>query len=549
MNLPFASKVIARALVLPGLLCLTLPACQDDDGSEPKETQGGPEAPVAVPDQALGPGSNTAPREGEMTVTIPFSAQIDGKPIVCGQRYPGVSQSNSEIEFEEFAIYVHNVELRNAQGAWVALRMQDDGRWQSQSVALLDFLGHESAACAAQGTQDMHTFVSGYLPQGEYSGLRFVLGVPGELNHIDASQAVAPFNRQRMWWTWSRGYRYLKADIKAWTTGADGKVIEKERYFSHTGADKCALDPATQSYRCEDPRLVSIELEHNLATNGVLIDLKKYYARDRLDIGRGCMGTKSIPDKNDPKDSNADSCLGHYLSIGLDPSGEVATPTGQQDLFASVPWAGLKPVAPEHVPLSRADTPEGRSNIAYWPRKDYVRPPLLDGKPSQSEALKRDSHAFDDPRAFESCANCHQQYGPGDSQFSFAGTLFREDGSPYNEGFVEIVSSQGKGNRREPDPSKKLVNPVVHMRVPVDAYGQFYATQDLAVQWASQNNVAPMDFRNKSYQAFVVNRDGHRVQAMAVNTTGSCNHCHTGGFKLVVPNRLHSGPWTPEAGQ
>lgn len=531
-----------------GLALLSWPlafsACGDPE-PDPVKDPANPAHPPAQ-HEALGPGSNTAPYDHEMTVAIPFSAQIGNQPVSCGARYAGVGLAKSEVELEELALYVHKVELRNTQGQWVPLRLQDDGHWQSQGVALLDFLGHESAACSAQGTAETHTYLSGYIPKGEYNGLRYVLGVPGVLNHIDASTATSPFNRQRMWWTWARGYRYIKVDLKSWTTLPDQSIVHKPRYFSHSGADKCTMDPASQTYSCQDPRLVQVELDHRLGQDAVVVDLSAYLSRDDLSKGRGCMGARSVADVADPEGTQSDACLAHYLSMGLDPSGEIAVPTGAQDLFHSAPWTGTQPVPPPYVPLSQADTPEGRKDVTLWPRMDYVRPAKLDAESSVSAHLKTDSHPFDDPRAQQSCASCHQRFGPGKSMYAFGGTIFRQDGRPYDEGFIEIVSSTGKANRREPDPSKKLSNPKVHMRVPIDAHGQFYVTQDLANQYAQEQGVEPLNFAGQNYQAYTVNKDGHRIQAMAVSTTGSCNHCHTGGFKLVVPDRLLRGPWTPE---
>ena len=37
-------------------------------------------------------------------------------------------------------------------------------------------------------------------PAGEYTGLQFRVGVPPELNHLDAAVAPAPLNDPGLWW-------------------------------------------------------------------------------------------------------------------------------------------------------------------------------------------------------------------------------------------------------------------------------------------------------------------------------------------------------------
>lgn len=496
--------------------------------------------------QALSPGGNIAPLAGELTMTIPFAAGMPTGDLQCGVSYPGVGSSKSEVEFSEFSLYLHDVQLRNQDGQWVPLRMRDDGVWQREGVALLDFLGHGSAACVGGGTPEKNQSIVGFLPEGNYQAIRFTVGVPASHNHIQADMAVAPFNRQRMWWSWTSGFRYLKADVTARSRRGDGSLIEKPHYFSHLGASNCSQDPTTKAYRCLDPRLATIELAIDPARQGVMISPMALFAGDNMAIGRGCMGQHSLDDPdNDPKGEKSTACKGQYASLGLDTELPVASSSIAQTLFRTVDWAGRKVSVASMLPLAQVDTIQGRQNPAFWPRSDYKRPAILDGLSLSSIAASSFSHPPGDLRYASSCLRCHQAQGPGAGRFAFAGTVVRENGMPYNEGQVEIVLAQGKGDRRAKDPKMKLPNPTVHMRVPLDANGQFYATSGAVQRFAQQKGVGPLDYQNTSYQAFLLNRDGERVMAMAPKKSASCNQCHTGSFALKIPDRLLAGPWTP----
>ena len=70
---------------------------------------------------------------------------------------------------------------------------EQDGLWQYENVALLDF-EDKTGGCRDVGTVETNAQVVGTVPEGDYTGLTFDLGVPFELNHIDASTAPSPLN-------------------------------------------------------------------------------------------------------------------------------------------------------------------------------------------------------------------------------------------------------------------------------------------------------------------------------------------------------------------
>ena len=72
-------------------------------------------------------------------VELKFAAQINGQPFACGQRYEGVGSTRSTITPSDFRMYVSEVKLVRQDGSTVPLQLAQDGVWQQQSVALLDF--------------------------------------------------------------------------------------------------------------------------------------------------------------------------------------------------------------------------------------------------------------------------------------------------------------------------------------------------------------------------------------------------------------------------
>ncbi|MGI9627435.1 MAG: MbnP family protein, partial [Longimicrobiales bacterium] len=98
----FSAAFLAAALI----------ACGDDDPMDPP----GPEA-----------------------VAINFQAQVNGAAFACGTSYDNVGTSNTTITPVDFRFYVHDVRLVTSAGSEVPVELTQDGQWQREGLALLDF--------------------------------------------------------------------------------------------------------------------------------------------------------------------------------------------------------------------------------------------------------------------------------------------------------------------------------------------------------------------------------------------------------------------------
>ena len=78
-------------------------------------------------------------RPSNQTVDLKFAAQINGQHFACGQRYEGVGTTRSTITPSDFRMYVSDVKLFRKDGITVPVQLTQDGIWQEQSVAMLDF--------------------------------------------------------------------------------------------------------------------------------------------------------------------------------------------------------------------------------------------------------------------------------------------------------------------------------------------------------------------------------------------------------------------------
>jgi uncharacterized repeat protein (TIGR04052 family) len=270
------------------------------------------------------PADPTVPPTQKMQIA--FSAQVAGKPFSCGETYEDIGLAKTKIRGSDMRFFVSSVELLTEDGNGVPLQLDQDGIWQYKNLALLDF--EDGKGSCSNGNAAMHKEVSGTILPGKYVGLRFTLGVPFELDHIDAASAPSPLNTSAMFWVWQSGYKFLRAEVKIVNSpmvpvSASGEQMSANGMKSkprssgfpmHLGSTGCAGTTVTSAptLECEHPNRPVITLaSFNPETDTVVFDLAKLL--QGIDItggpasaGVGCMSS--------PK---SDACGGPMQALGL----------------------------------------------------------------------------------------------------------------------------------------------------------------------------------------------------------------------------------------
>ncbi len=237
---------------------------------------------------------------GQQAVTLRFTAQVNGQPFACGQRYAGVGSTRSTITPSDFRFYVSEVHLIDAAGRAVPVALAQDGAWQLDNIALLDF--EDGSGPCRNGTAATHTAVQGSVPAGAYTGLRFTLGVPFARNHGDPTIAPSPLNLTAMFWTWQGGYKFVKFDTATsgqpvTTASPDPQGGGNASGFSvHLGSTACAAPSRTSPpSACQNPNRVTVQFDRFDASRQVVVaDIGAVLAGANVDVNApntspGCM--------------------------------------------------------------------------------------------------------------------------------------------------------------------------------------------------------------------------------------------------------------------
>jgi uncharacterized repeat protein (TIGR04052 family) len=150
------------------------------------------------------------------------------------------------VQVRDLRFYVHDIELLDAQGSAYPFRLTPSATWQTEAVALVDLSGASDA--------DRNGVLRGTITNrpAHFSGIRFTVGVPFELNHGNPLNASAPLNAGDLFWTWQSGYKFMRIDLA--DSGAE--------WSFHLGSTGCASASAVRApeHRCAQPNLMRVEL-------------------------------------------------------------------------------------------------------------------------------------------------------------------------------------------------------------------------------------------------------------------------------------------------
>ncbi|NJR14819.1 MAG: metallo-mystery pair system four-Cys motif protein [Calothrix sp. CSU_2_0] len=259
-------------------------------------------------------------------VTIKFAAKVGNQPFSCGSNYK-LGKPATTVTPLDFRFYISDISLIDNKNKSIPLTLNQDGKWQYQNVALIDF-ENKTGACA-NGTVETRDIVVGRIPQGKYKAIKFTLGLPENLNHEDSTLAPSPLNLTSLWWNWQFGYKFARIDFahsaKSQPTEThQHKNGEKEKgnaFFIHLGSTGCQAETSSQkpATKCTYPNTTIINLTNfEPNKNTIDVDIAKLVTNTNLtqnqaNTAPGCM--------SEPNDKD---CTGIMAGFGIPFGGQTS---------------------------------------------------------------------------------------------------------------------------------------------------------------------------------------------------------------------------------
>jgi uncharacterized repeat protein (TIGR04052 family) len=257
----------------------------------------------------------------QQDITVNFSLKAGDTEVACFEKVAlGTTQHESELL--DARAYISELRVVTESGQEIPVSLTQDGVWQYENVALIDF---ENATGACQGTPETNTQIVGQVETTEtITGIAFTVGVPEELNHLDSAVAASPLNVTDMWWTWLFGYKFMRVDLltnsmpmeMAETTSEETASEETassegtghgagadNAWVIHLGSTGCVGEDFVfpPDEPCGNPNRIEVKLDMDVTTNTVVLDLEQLLST--TDVSRslkleppGCMSDPADPD-------------------------------------------------------------------------------------------------------------------------------------------------------------------------------------------------------------------------------------------------------------
>lgn len=209
------------------------------------------------------------PALADQVVSINFVGEIAGKQFSCAKTFEGIGAKATAVKGVDYRLFVSGAALVRADGSSQPIALEQDGKWQLDDLALLDF--EDGSGGCSTGTAEVNTTLRGTVPEGDYVGLSFALAVPFDKNHNDPTLAAAPLNTTAMFWNWQGGYRFVRIDMVPVDKAEGGP----KGWFLHLGSTMCPAASKTEAptAECKNPNHLPVTFSaFDPATNVVVID-------------------------------------------------------------------------------------------------------------------------------------------------------------------------------------------------------------------------------------------------------------------------------------
>lgn len=254
---------------------------------------------VATSLSLLACGDPAAPDPLQSPLTVNFTAKVAATPFVCGSTYPAIGSSSATVAVEDFRMYVSNFRTVDAAGKEHPVTLVADKKWQSSTVALLDF-ENATGPCGELGTPETNTAVRATFDGSVIAALKFSLGVPAAEAHQNVGLAAAPLSLGSMFWGWQAGYKFLRVDFSA--SGAD-PTMPATQWLIHLGSTGCqsAASSVAPTTACARSNRAEVTLVGWQPNNTVAVDLASLLAnvdvlKNTPETAPGCMSDPEDPE-------------------------------------------------------------------------------------------------------------------------------------------------------------------------------------------------------------------------------------------------------------
>jgi len=161
--------------------------------------------------------------------------------------------------YQQLQFFIHDVEIHTELNGWQPWSMTTNSH-QANDVALL-------GEVCTEATQEQYWALE-LIPltsTKDITDIRFTLGLPFSLNHLNPLTQPSPLNVSSMFWVWQGGHKFMRIEL----------VSPADNWLFHLGSTGCRASSPIRAPKneCLQPNriLMSMPFPHN--SNNITLDL------------------------------------------------------------------------------------------------------------------------------------------------------------------------------------------------------------------------------------------------------------------------------------
>lgn len=203
--------------------------------------------------------------EAKKPTKISFQPLYQNVAISCKNSFShnnGGSKNEKALQkwhYKQLQFFIHGVEVNTQENGWQPWLMTTNEH-QTSNVALL------GETCNEQNEQSYWQLELTALDESlAITDIRFTLGVPFELNHLNPLTQPSPLNDSSMFWGWQGGHKFMRTELAS----------QSDDWLFHLGSTGCkALSPVrAPKSECLQPNRVVVSLPFATQTTVIEFDL------------------------------------------------------------------------------------------------------------------------------------------------------------------------------------------------------------------------------------------------------------------------------------
>jgi len=234
---------------------------------------------------------------------ITFRTSYAGVPLDCNT---GVSQVGKSWSYHQFQFYLSEVSIKTQDGSWQPWEMTTTS-YQSNDVALLgEVCGENNQTTNNANNANWQVSFKTAENLAKVSAIKFTLGIPFELNHLNPLTQPSPLNDSSMFWVWQTGHKFLRLEMASQT----------DNWLFHLGSTGCTAPSAVRAPKqaCLYPNTATVVVPMNKMSNSnnqISFDIAKLIQGLTIENKASCQS-----------DVNNQACQLLFNNIGVTKSSE-----------------------------------------------------------------------------------------------------------------------------------------------------------------------------------------------------------------------------------